>query len=33
MGVFMKGEQEGSLCRDEIVVYLGCDDGYTNVHM
>ena len=33
MGVFMKGGQEGSLCRDEIVVYLGCDDGYTNVHM
>ena len=29
--MFIKGEQEGNLCRDEIVMFLGCDDGYTNV--
>lgn len=33
LGVFIKGEQEGNLCRDEIVMFLGCDDGYTNVQM
>lgn len=33
MGVTMKGEQEGDVCGDEIVVHLDCDDGYTNVHV
>lgn len=33
MGVFMRGEQEGDLCNDETVAYLGCDNGYANIHM
>lgn len=28
-----RGEHKGELCRDEVVVYLDCNVGYTNVHM
>lgn len=33
VGVTMKGEQEGDLCVDEIVVYLDGDGGYIEVYV